>query len=67
MTSAIVCGHCETPAVAELDGDFLCAGCLMNIVMCLEEAPNIRPLNQNIPIASSEKKVDLGHIYQEIP
>ena len=65
MTSFIVCGHCDTPAVAELDGDFLCAGCLMNIVMCLEEAPSIRPLHQDVPIDVPDS-VDLTHVYQEI-
>lgn len=67
MDSVIVCGHCGTPAVAELDGDFLCAGCLMNIVMCLEEAPNIRPLNKNTAVSSSGNIVDLEYIYQKAP
>jgi hypothetical protein len=68
METAILCGHCQTPAVAEIDGDYLCAGCLMSILLCLEESIPITPLNvsEHEAVTISEHIQNLKHIYQVV-
>jgi hypothetical protein len=67
MEGEMLCGHCQTPAVAELDGDLLCAGCLMNILMCLEEPLPIKPLpGSDGGVSVKGVPLDLKHIYQDL-
>ena len=66
MENPILCSHCQTPAVAEIDGDYVCTGCLMSIVMCLDEALPITPVNTAIVTTPSvsDAVLQLKHVYQ---
>jgi hypothetical protein len=67
MDDTIMCGHCETPAVAKIDADYLCAGCLMSILLCLEDTVSITPVNiaHQAAIQDADGVLSLKHIYQE--
>ncbi len=67
MGTTVLCGHCETPAIAELDGDYLCAGCLMNIMMCIDEPLNVRPLKGCVDGVVPEASVALKQVDSDCP
>ena len=68
MVERIPCSHCQTPAIAEIDGDYVCAGCLMSILMCLEETLPVHPLD--VSLADTKQETDgrdtLNRIYSEL-
>jgi hypothetical protein len=41
----VLCSRCSTVAVAALEGDHLCAGCLMRLLMSADEPLSVKRLS----------------------